>query len=377
MTTSLPRSIVRVLTVAFLLSTFAFAQHYTQTNLLTDGITVTPAATQPADVHLKNPWGLVRSASSPWWISDNNDGSSVLLTGTGSVIPINPNGVVIVPNAPSQPAPGSPTGIVFNGIATNFLLAPGDPAAFIFVTEDGTISGWNPTLNRASAVIMVDHSQVPNAENGAVFKGATISEAAGAQYLYVTNFRAGRVEVYDSSFHQIRLPDGFFDDDHIPWGFAPFNIQAIGKNIYVTYAKQDAAKHDDVAGAGLGFVDVFSPYGKLLARLEHGRWLNAPWGVVLAPSEFGELSHSILVGNFGSGWISAFNPVTGKFEGFVKNPDDSILTIDGLWGLNFGNGGTAGPLNTLYFTAGPNGENDGLFGTLTPVSAELNEEDEP
>jgi uncharacterized protein (TIGR03118 family) len=377
MIASLPRTVVRCLTLTLFFSTFAFAQHYTQINLLSDGAAVTPAPTQPADAHVKNPWGLVRSATSPWWISDNNDGSSVLLTGTGGVIPINPNGVVIVPNAPSQPAPGSPTGIVFNGNANAFLLSPGNPAAFIFVTEDGTISGWNPTVNRASAVIVVDHSKVPDAANGAVYKGATISEFKGNPYLYVTNFRAGRVEVYDSSFKRVHLNEEAFDDDCLREGFAPFNIQAIGKNIFVSYAKQDAARHDDVAGPGLGFVVVFSPSGKKLARLEHGDWFNAPWGVVLAPGEFGEFSHSLLVGNFGSGWIAAFNPVTGRFQGFVKNPDNSILAIDGLWGLEFGNGGGAGPANTLYFTAGINGEADGLFGTLTPITSELDQEDEP
>jgi uncharacterized protein (TIGR03118 family) len=366
-----------MLSLTLLLSPLATAQHYTQTNLLSDGAMVTPAPTQPPDLHLKNPWGLSRSAGGPWWISDNNDGSSVLLTGTGAVIPINPNGIVTVPNAPSQPGTGTPTGIVFNGNANAFLLSPGNPAAFIFVTEDGTISGWNPALNKASAVIVVDHSQVPDAANGAVYKGATLAEFRGKPYLYVTNFRSGRVEVYDSYFKRVHLEEDAFDDDCVREGFAPFNIQAIGKNIFVTYAKQDAARHDDVAGPGLGFVDVFSASGRRLARLEHGEWLNAPWGLALAPSEFGEFSHSLLVGNFGSGWIAAFNPVSGKFMGFVKNPDHSILTIDGLWGLEFGNGAAAGPLNTLFFTAGPNGESDGLFGTLTPVSSELNEEDEP
>jgi uncharacterized protein (TIGR03118 family) len=372
-----PKTVLRSLALTFLLSSFTFAQHYTQTNLLTDGITVTPAATQSPDTHLKNPWGLVRSATSPWWISDNNDGSSVLLTGTGSVIPINPNGIVVVPNAPSQPAPGSPTGIVFNGNANAFLLSAGNPADFIFVSEDGTISAWNPTVNKASAVIVVNNSQVPDAARGAVYKGATISVFRGKPYLYVTNFRAARVEVYDSNFKRVRLGEEAFDDDCIRDGFAPFNIQAIGENLYVTYAKQDAAKHDDVAGAGLGFVAVFSPSGRRLARLDHGDWFNAPWGVVLAPGEFGKFSHSLLVGNFGSGWIAAFNPVSGRFEGFVRNPDNTILGIDGLWGLEFGNGGSAGPSNTLYFTAGPNDENDGLFGTLTPVATELDAENEP
>ena len=256
-------------------------------------------------------------------------------------------------------------------------MSPGNPAAFIFVTEDGTISGWNPSVNKASAVIVVDRSQVPDAANGAVYKGATISELKGQLYLYVSNFRAGRVEVYDSNFKRVHLDEDAFDDDSIPRDFAPFNIQAIGKNIFVTYAKQDGPKHDDVPGTGFGFVDVYSPSGKLRARLEHGDWFNAPWGVVLAPGDFGEFSHSLLVGNFGSGWIAAFNPLTGKFEGLVRNPDNSILTIDGLWGLDFGNGGGAGPSNTLYFTAGPNAETDGLFGTLTPIATELDEEDEP
>jgi uncharacterized protein (TIGR03118 family) len=377
MTTSLPRSVLRVLTVSFLLSTFAFAQHYNQINLLSDGAPVTPAPTQAPDVHLKNPWGMVRSNTSPWWISDNNDGSSVLLTGTGGVIPINPNGIVIVPNAPSQPAPGTPTGIVFNGNASAFLLAPLKPAVFIFVTEDGTISGWNPGVNKASTVIVVDRSQVPDAANGAVYKGATISEFDGATYLYAANFRSGRVEVYDSNFKRVRLGEEAFDDDRIPRDFAPFNVQAIGKNLYVTYAQQDAARHDPVGGSGLGFVDVFTPEGRLITRLQHGWWLNAPWAVILAPADFGEFSHSLLVGNFRSGWIAAYNSVTGRFLGFVRNPDNSILTIDGLWGLQFGNGGSAGPYNTLFFTAGINGETDGLFGTLTPVAAELGEEDEP
>jgi uncharacterized protein (TIGR03118 family) len=379
-TFSLPRSLGRTLIVSLFLSTFAFAQHYNQVNLVSDLTTVVPAATQPTDVHLKNPWGLARSSSSPWWVSDNNDGSSVLFTGAGALIPINPNGIVVVPNAPSQPAPGTPTGVVFNAISTDFLLVPGNSAsaaAFIFVTEDGTISGWNPGVNRASAVIVRDHSEIPDAAHGAVYKGATISEFKGNPYLYVANFRSGKVEVYDTNFKRVNLSEERFDDDRIPRDFAPFNVQAIGKNLFVTYAKQDAAKHDPVGGAGLGYVDVFSPSGKLLTRLDHGDWFNAPWGVALTPGEFGVFSHTLLVGNFRSGWIAAINPITGKFQGFVRNPDNSILTIDGLWALSFGNGSGAGPSTTLYFTAGINDENDGLFGTLTPVTNELIDELQP
>jgi uncharacterized protein (TIGR03118 family) len=183
--------------------------------------------------------------------------------------------------------------------------------------------------------------------------------------------------VFDTNFKQMRLPDEAFEDDRIPDGFAPFNIQGIGPNLYVSYAKQDATRHDDVPGAGLGFVDVFSRRGELLARLEHGSWLNAPWGMTMAPADFGEFSHAVLVGNFGSGTVAAFNPLTGHFMGNMLTPGGSTLTIDGLWGMAFGNGGQSGPGNTLFFTAGPNDETDGLFGTLTPIAAELNENDEP
>ena len=174
----------------------------------------------------------------------------------------------------------------------------------------------------------------------------------------------------------MHVPHWAFHDDDIPRGFAPFNIQGIGPNLYVTYAKQDGTQHDDVPGAGLGFVNVFGTRGQLLARLQHGPWLNAPWGVVQAPAYFGEFSHSVLIGNFGAGTIAAFNAVTGQFLGNVLNPDGSTLAIDGLWGLGFGNGGASGPGNTLFFTAGPNDESNGVFGTLVPIAAE-NDNDEP
>ncbi len=369
---SLPRIAIRIGTAALLLSSFAFAQQYTQTNLVSD---VAGKATV-TDPNLKNAWGLARSATSPWWVADNATGLSTLYNAAGAIQGL----VVTVPPPKDGTGPSAPTGVVFNG-STDFAVAPKAPAVFIFVTEDGTISGWNPGVDLHNAKLMVD-----NSEKHAVYKGATIAEADGKHYLYVANFRSGRVEVYDTNFARVKFSEEHegreeherrFDDDRLPWGFAPFNVQAIGTNIYVTYAKQDSAKHDDVAGAGLGYVDVYSTEGKLRARLQHGWWLNSPWGVAMAPSEFGEFSHSVLVGNFGSGQIAGFNPVTGKFLGLVKNPDSSVLTIDGLWALYFGNGAAAGPLNTLFFSAGPNGEADGLFGTLTPVAADLTGEDEP
>ena len=353
----------------FLLPVATEAQHYIQTNL---------------DANLQNSWGLISSTSSPWWVANNAGGTSTLYSidaaGAAHLVPINPapNEFVAIPNAPSQPSPGSPTGVMFNGSATDFLLAPGAPARFIFVTEDGTVQGWNPGVNSASAMIAVDHSQVPNAANGAVYKGATIAEIDGHRFILAANFRSGRVDVFDTNFKQVHLDDDAFADDQIPRDFAPFNVQAVGPNVYVTYAEQDAAKHDPVKPGepGDGFVDVFSHYGRLLQRLEHGDWFNAPWGVVWATPGFGEFSNTILIGNFRGGNVSAFNPVTGRFLGNMLNPDGRTLLIDGLWALRFGNNGSAGSATTLFFTAGPGNEVNGLLGTLTPITAEKNEADE-
>ncbi|HEX4545244.1 MAG TPA: TIGR03118 family protein [Candidatus Acidoferrum sp.] len=345
----------------FLLPAVVQAQHYKQTNLVSDLANQGAAVVDP---NLKNPWGLTRSSGSPWWVGNNNSGTSTLYTGAGAIIPINGTGTVTVP--PPGFAPGTqsaPTGVVFNGSRTDFLVAPGMSSHFIFVTEDGTISGWAGGQN---AILVVDNSDNGSA-NGAVYKGATSADIHGNRFLYVTNFRSARVEVYDSNFKRVPLGEDAFEAEGVPSGFAPFNIQNIGGALFVTYAKQSADRHDDVAGDGLGFVEIFTPAGRHIGQLEHGDWLNAPWGVVWTTRDFGEFSNAILVGNFGSGWIAAFNGFTYKFMGFVKNPTDSILTIDGLWSLTFANDGAAGLANTLYFTAGINGEKDGLFGTITPV----------
>lgn len=385
----------------FLLPSLTQAQHYSQKNLVSD-ISQPKNADGSAvlvDPNLKNPWGLTRSSGSPWWIGNNNAGTSSLFTGAGSPVNIFTEAGGVAGNFVIVPPPGfapagtqsTPTGVVFNGSPTDFLLdkgtPAGKPAVFIFATEDGTISGWNPGVNIPSggkapstnAVLEVDNSD-KGSSNGAVYKGMTSGEINGQRFLYVTNFRSGKVEVYDTTFKRVRLGENAFDPDgdeghghdgrdggHIPRGFAPFNIQNIGGTLFVTYAKQDAARHDDVAGDGLGFVEIFTTSGKHIAHLQHGSWLNSPWGVVWTTRDFGEFSNAILVGNFGSGRIAVFNGFTYKFLGFVKNPDDSILTIDGLWSLTFGNDATAGPANTLFFTAGINGEQDGLFGTITPI----------
>jgi uncharacterized protein (TIGR03118 family) len=387
-----------------LLPAITLAQHYQQTNLVSD---LSSTGAKVIDPNLRNSWGLTRSSTSPWWIGNNNSGTATLYDGAGDPINIfpdlspDPNGSGIVSpfmNSVVVPSPGfapgtqsAPTGVVFNGNAADFLLnkgvPAGKPAIFLFATEDGTISGWNPAVNvpagshppSIDAVLEVDNSDNGSAK-GAVYKGATTADVNGATFLYVTNFRTAEVEVYDANFNRVHLNDDAFDPngdgDHdgddqgaerVPHGFSPFNIQNIGGILFVTYAKQDAPRHDPVGGAGLGFVELFTPAGKHIGHLEHGDWMDAPWGVVWTTRDFGGFSNSILVGNFRSGWIAAFNGFTHKFLGFVKNPDDSRVFIDGIWSLTFGNDATAGPANTLFFTAGPNNETDGLFGTLTPV----------
>jgi uncharacterized protein (TIGR03118 family) len=363
-----------------LVPAFTFAQHYNQTNLVSD----ISGAAAVHDPNLQNAWGIAHSATSPWWVSNNNDGTSTLYNATGltttppanppvAIVPINGTGIVTILNAPSIPGHGVPTGILSNGNTSAFILPNSKSASFIFVTEDGTVQGWN---GGATAVIVADNSQKPNGRDGAVYKGAALVEISGQPFILAANFRKGRIDVFDSTFKQVHISEELFDDDDLPRDYAPFNVQGIGPNVYVAYAKRDAPRHDEVAGIGFGFVDVFTRGGRLIQRLEHGPWFNAPWGITLAPAFFGEFSHAILIGNFQGQNIAAFNPVTGRFIGNMLNPDGSLLKIDGLWALAFGNGGSSGPANTLFFSAGPNDENDGLFGTLTPIPNELTENDE-
>lgn len=337
-------------------------QHYKQTNLVAD-----TSGTATTDSNLVNAWGISRGSTTPWWVSDNGTGRASLYNGnTGAAI----STVVTVPSGdPSANPTGTPTGQIFNG-TQSFQIASGKPALFLFATEDGTISGWNPGVNPNAAIVMV------NRKSASVFKGlavATLAEPGGASFdfLYVADFRKGRVAIYDPSFKPVPMLPHAFHDGRIPHGFAPFNIQNIGGNLYVAYAKQDDQKHDDVPGAGRGYVDVFSPAGRLLLRLQHGAWFNAPWAIAQAASDFGEFSHNILVGQFGSGEILAFDPVTGEFRSRLYGADNHPITIDGLWGIGFGNGTNAGPATTLFFAAGPGGEQHGMFGTLTPVENAL------
>jgi uncharacterized protein (TIGR03118 family) len=341
------------------------------------------------DPNLVNPWGITESSASPFWISDNNAGVSTLYNVPGAAN----TPVSIVPRVFSIPSPGdplgrsgTPTGAVFNtdsggfkvvGVDKNGMAASAS-ALFIFATEDGTIVGWNPGINPSGfsaslagtyAIIAVDNSANPTAADGAVYKGLAIAtDASSNTFLYATNFRAGTVEVYDPSFKLVSLPPGAFTDPHLPHGYAPFNIALIGGKLFVTYAKQDAAKHDDVALPAHGLVDIFDLSGQMLARFTQHAHLNSPWGVVQAPASFGEFAGAILIGNFGDGRIHAFDHDSGKELGSVTNSLGQEIVIDGLWSLTVGNGGSGGGKNTIYFTAGPNGEKDGLFGSLTPVA---------
>jgi len=352
-----------------LATTLTAQQHYKQTNLISD----IPGMAAVTDPNLKNAWGMSRSSGSPWWVSDNATGLTTLYTGAGAAVALGqpcPAGTftncVVVPSGDTKASPtGTPTGQVFNG-TSDFELAPKMPAFFIFVTEDGTISGWNPKVNGPSAVIMV------NKHSASVFKGVALAtvkkpDSSLANQLYVADFRKGRVEIYDGNFHPMPLSDDAFKDDEIPAGYAPFNVQNIGGNIYVAFAEQDSQKHDDVKGAGHGYVDVFTTTGHLLLRLQHGNWFNSPWGMTQAPSDFGLFSHDLLVGQFGSGQILVFNPVTGAFRGTLNDASNHPINIDGLWDIAFGSGGTSGPATTLFFTAGLNDEADGLFGTITAI----------
>ncbi len=332
--------------------TLASAQKYSQTNLISD----VPGWAATVDPNLVNAWGIAFSPTSPAWVADNGTGVSTLYTGAGGIVPL----VVTVPGPAGSMDHSAPTGIVFNGNGGFTVSGNGTSGSsvFIFATEDGTISGWNPGVDLHNAVRMVDNSGME-----AVYKGLAIGKKENSAFIYATNFRSGWVEMYDSNFQWVKN----FTDWDLPRGYAPFGIQNINGKLYVTFALQDEDKEDDVAGPGHGFVDVFDLNGNRLKRLISRGQLNSPWGLALAPSNFGKFSGNLLVGNFGNGHINAFDIQTGGARGHMLRPNGRNLEIDGLWGLAFGTGGASGPTNTLLFTAGPDDESHGLFGTITAV----------
>jgi uncharacterized protein (TIGR03118 family) len=350
-----------------------------QTNLVSDipGL----AASNPPDPSLLNPWGLAYSPTSPFWVSDNNAGVSTLYTGTGFKIPLtmNPSEGVNIPSPDgSNPTGGTPTGIVFNG-GTGFVVSEtmngvtkSGPARFIWATEDGTIFGWAPNVDFNNAIIAVDNSTNPTAVDGAVYKGLTIAtDASGQTLLYASNFRSGQVDVFDTNFKPVtNLPAGAFTDPHLPKGYAPFDVQELNGKIFVTYALQNAAKHDDIGGQGHGFVDSYNLDGSGETRVATRGRLDSPWGLAIAPASFGDLAGDLLVGNFRDGRINAFSISDdghGHFDGQLKDANDKPIQIDHLWALKVGNDHAAGSSQTVFFTAGINNEMDGLFGSLQAV----------
>jgi uncharacterized protein (TIGR03118 family) len=307
------------------------------------------------DASLVNAWGLVAGPTTPWWTSNNGTNTSTLYNGAGAK------------QALTVGVAGGPTGTIFNGVATDFVVTQNGKSAgarFLFATEGGTILGWSPAVNATTALVGADRSGA-----GAVYKGLTTA----ADRLYATDFHNGRVDVFDKAFQPVTLAAGAFTDAKLPKGYAPFGIQALAGDIFVTYAKQDAQRHDDVPGDGFGYVDEYTTDGQLVARVASGGRKNAPpnspWGLALAPATgFGVFSGDLLIGNFGNGRVAAYKDTGGHhwvYKGELRFGDGKLVELDGLWALAFGNGAAAGPTTTLYFTAGPGDEQHGLLGSIT------------
>ncbi|MBO0728847.1 MAG: TIGR03118 family protein [Acidimicrobiaceae bacterium] len=351
---------------------------FTRTNLVSN---VTTLAAQLHDPHLANPWGVAAGPGGPLWVSDNNGvnapgGRNVTTVYTGAVkgSPVSPLLDVVIPGGRASTGDSSsPTGQVFNptkGFTVTSSKGSG-PADFIFDSESGQITAWNPT---ADPISPTGHStaQLFFSSRTAVYKGLTEGRGPNGPDLFATNFHDGTVDVFNSKFQKMTPTHGLFSfhDPSIPPGFAPFGIKRPPNGLpllFVTYAKQDAAKHDDVAAPGAGFVDVYTTSGFLLAHFARGGTLNAPWGIAFAPASFGPFGDDILIGNFGDGRINVFN-LFGRFLGQLDNSMGQPITIDGLWALHFGNSAFGGN-GSLIFTAGPNDENDGLLGVINPSTS--------
>ncbi len=343
----------------------AVSNAYHQTNLVSD----LPGMAPILDPDLVNPWGISMSGGSPLWVANNVSGTSTLYAGdhpgNNPPVPLTKNSLIVtIPG-------GSPTGTVFNtGSSTDFIVSNGGAsgrATFLFASQVGIISGWNGGVPAAGST----QAQI-GATGDAVYTGLAIGQVSNGQggtntYLYAADFEHGKIDVYDGAFHPATL-DGSFSDPNIPNSYSIFNIQNIGGKLYVTYAQQSHQEPDEETDRGSGFVDVFDTSGHLLQRLIQGNHLRAPWGVALAPANFGAFSEALIVGNFGDGQLHAFDPASGKYIGEMQNESGKPIVIDGLWGIAFGNGGNGGDKNALYFAAGIQDETHGLFGSLRAVS---------
>ncbi|HEY2711381.1 MAG TPA: TIGR03118 family protein [Chthoniobacterales bacterium] len=329
--------------------TFASAHQawagYEATNLVSD----IPGVARRTDANLVNPWGIAVGSSGTIWVANNGTGTSTLYDAAG----VPQSLVVTIPVSSTNMEGANPTGIVFNSSAGFVVSENGlsGSAVFIFVSEDGSISGWSPTVASDHAILAVD-----DGDEGAVYKGAALGTSSQGLRLFVTNFHEGEVSIYDDTFAEIDDPTAFIDPN-VPNGYAPFGIENINNLIYVTYAKQDAARHDDVPGKGHGYLAVFDADGKLVHHLVSRGPLNSPWGLALAPNHFGNFSGVLLVGNFGDGAINGFDPTSGAFLGQMRKPDKTPLQIDKLWALHVIN-------DEVFFTAGIVDESHGLFGAI-------------
>jgi len=326
----------------------------TDAALASDGV----IAAAHTDANLQNAWGVAAAPGGPFWIADNNSNKATLYDGTGTPQAL----VVTIPAGTNGPA--NPTGQVFNG-TTDFVITTttgSAPAQFIFAGEGGTITGWAQTVSGTTATIAYD-----DAAGGAVYKGLALANNGTANQLYATDLHNAKVDVFDTNFHKVALP-GAFADPTIPAGFAPFGIQLLNNQLYVTYAMQDATAHDETLGAGLGYVNVFDVNGTLVKRFASAGALNAPWGIAMAPAGFGSAAGNLLIGNFGDGAINRFNPATGSSLGAVALSSGKPLLIPGLWSLVFGNGAANQPTSALFYTAGPNNQVDGVFGRIDAVT---------
>jgi uncharacterized protein (TIGR03118 family) len=328
----------------------ASASKFAATTLVSDGTISAPHT----DAHLVNAWGVAFNPTGFVWVNDNGSNFSTLYDGNG----VPQSLVVAIPSGAAGEA--HPTGIVFNGSQDFKVTQNGvtGAAAFIFVGEAGTVSGWSPAVNRNSSITVVD-----GGATGPVYKGLAIGKVGTANFIYAADFRNGAIDVFDGTFTKVTSPGGF-RDPNLPTGYAPFNIQAIGDRLYIAYAKRATGATDETPGAGLGVVAVFDMSGNYVKELTTGGVLNAPWGLAQAPANLGTFSNAILVGNFGDGKINAFDPNTGAWMGALSKTDGSPIVIDGLWGFAFGNGVNSQPVNTLFFAAGPGNEAHGVYGRI-------------
>jgi len=385
--------------VGLIMSAFSFGQDYNQHNLVSSVSGVAPVT----DSTFINTWGLARASGGPWWIAENGTGTVALYNGAGVEQTLS---VTIPPADPTNKETpiGSPTATISNDSPTDFLLAVGKPAKFLFATVDGTIAGWNPLVGLGPGVAppSTHGVTVVKTADGSAFTGLTRAFVKGKPYLYLANFSKGRIDVYDNAFNRVHLSpnrsdagavngnglfsENSFVDHELPAFFVPFGVHTIGNDVVVTYVLHEPSSPLETDGPGLGFVDIYNSEGHLLQRLEHGDWLNAPWGVTLAPLDFGRFSHDLLIGQFAgagdtqsSGFVAAYDLASGKLDGLLQDASGKPLVINGIWSLSSSNfspdnrNAAKDPAGQVFFTAGPNHQTQGLFGFLTAVPAELTE----